>query len=35
VTAVLNVVDVFDEIAVKVEGGSLWEPFLGEKQEKV
>ena len=30
-----DIVDVFDEIAVKVAGGSLWEPFLGEKQEKV
>jgi Fe-S-cluster-containing dehydrogenase component len=30
-----DIVDVFDGIAVKVAGGSLWEPFLDEKQEKV
>jgi Fe-S-cluster-containing dehydrogenase component len=30
-----DTVEVFDGIVVKVAGGSLWEPFLGEKQKKV
>jgi len=30
-----DMVEVFDGIVVGVAGGSLWEPFLGEKKQKV
>jgi len=30
-----DTIDVFDGISVKVAGGTLWEPFLGEKGQKV
>jgi Fe-S-cluster-containing dehydrogenase component len=29
-----NMVEVFDDIVVKVTGGSLWEPFLSDKEQK-